>query len=219
MAGRRVEIFVQNSQNSEAGNPFLCLIPPPLFTENNSAMAHLYLPPPPGSPPPPAWRHSPAKKQLRDGILLGRYKDTLSEEFIYGSDVIFRQYKWANFKTNLTNLRASLGLNLARALADAANVEADQKRHAAQVAHLQIWAGSAAESFLKKDIDEGRNIGMAPSDLRETRLEYKEWPLKVFRDHVEQEKRGRKTQAYWLHREKKSKKEKAMEPWPKIYSK
>jgi len=184
---------------------------------SSSAMAHLYLPPPPGSRLPP-WRNSPAKKQLRAGILSGRYTDAMSEEFIYGSDVIFRQYKWANFKTNLNNLRASLGLNLARAIVDAVDVTADQNRHAAQVAHLQIWAGSEAERCLKDDIDNHRHVGMTPSDLRATRLEYQEWSLKVFRDHVEQEKRSRKTQAYWLHRNK-SKAASKTEAWPKIYSK
>jgi len=141
----------------------------------------------------------------------------MSEEFIYGSDVIFRQYKWENFKTNLTNLRAALGRDVGRAFADAVNVFEDKQRHAeAEVAELQIWAGSQAERWLKDDIDNDRHVGMAPSQLRETRPEYLEWTQTEFRNHVEQEKRSRKTQAYWLHRDKKNSKN---EPWPVINSK
>jgi hypothetical protein len=183
-------------------------------------MAHLYLPPPPGTKPPP-WRNSPAKAQLHAGILSGVYTDLMEAEFIYGSDVIFRQYKWENFKTNLTNLHALLGRSIARALEDAVNVAADEQRNAAAAAAAaaggaKIWAGSEAERLLKDDIDNNRHDGMKPSQLRDTRPEYQEWTSKEFRDHVEQEKRSRKTQAYWLHRDKKKAK---YEAWPRIESK
>jgi len=187
-------------------------------------MAHLYLPPPPGVKVPP-WRNSPAKAQLRAGILSGLYNELMDAETIYGSDVIFHQYKWENFKTNLTNLRDSLGREVARAFKDAVNVAADKQRHAAAAAAsgVKIWAGSEAERLLKDDIDNDRHVGMEPRQLKDTRPEYHQWSLKEFRDHVEQEKRCRKTQAYWLHRDKKSKKEKneqsKIEAWPRIQNK
>jgi len=180
-----------------------------------ATMAHLYLPPPPGTKVPP-WRNSPAKAQLRDGILSGRYTEAMPVEMIYGSDVIFRQYKWENFKTNLTNLRAALALTSGRAVEDAANVAADTQRHAAEAVGAKIWAGSEAERLLKDDINNDRHVGLFPRDLRATRPEYQEWTLKEFREHVEQEKRSRKTQAYWLHRDKKKSK---TEAWPYIHSK
>ncbi len=46
------------------------------------------------------------------------------------------------------------------------------------------WAFSDAEELLKKDIDEGKHVGLKKKELWESRNEYKVFPLKVFRDHV-----------------------------------
>lgn len=180
-------------------------------------MAHLYLPPPNGQKPPP-WRNSPAKKVLIAGINGGEYPDSMTTEAIYGSQLVFRQYKWENFQTNLRNLRAALEREMDRANEDAANLAADmqQPNTAAAFGSRSRWVGSEAERLLKQDVDAGRHVGLQPQELRATRAEYKQWPLKTFRDHIQQEVRSRKTQAYWLHRDKKNSKN---EPWPIINSK
>jgi len=182
-------------------------------------MAHLYLPPPNGAKP-PAWRNSPAKKALLDGINKGEYPETMETATIYGSRIIFRQYKWENFQTNLRNLRLALQRDMDRANRDASNLAADmQQPSAAAVLGLRPpWKGSEAARLLKEDVTAGRHVGVKPHELRarEDRPEYREWSLKEFRDHLQQEMRARKTQAYWLHRDKKGSKK---EPWPKIDSK
>lgn len=205
------EVFVCWSSVDQSHQPLCLLVAFCLM------MAHLYLPPPAGTKPPP-WRNSPAKAQLRAGILSFVYTDAMDAEMIYGSDVIFRQYKWNDFKTNLANLRASIGRSVSRAVKDAVNVAADKQRNAAAAAAggAKIWAGSEAERLLKDDIDNNRHVGMTPIQLRDTQPEYQEWTLKEFRDHIEQEKRSRMTQAYWLRRDKKRAK---YEAWPRIQSK
>lgn len=54
------------------------------------------------------------------------------------------------------------------------------------------WAKSAAEEYLKLDINNGLHLQMRPMELRETRDEYKKYPLKVFRKHIYQEVKSRK---------------------------
>jgi hypothetical protein len=80
-----------------------------------------------------------------------------------------------------------------------------------------VWAGSEAARLLKIDVDNGRHLTMKPRELYalDDRPEYRIWPLKVFRKHIHQEVRSRKTQAYWLHRAPGAS---ASEPWPLIDS-
>lgn len=185
---------------------------------DKKTMAHLYLPPANGKKPPP-WRGSPAKKMLRKGIIAGDYPESMSNEAIYGSSLEFRQYKWKDFNTNIKNLREAIKISQAKADRDAAAFVADRNRPpAAGATPLVVWAGSQAEKSLIDDVDHGRHLLMKPKALRATRPEYGEWSLKSFRDHIQQELKNRKTQAYWLHR-KKNNIDSSSEPWPTINSK
>lgn len=158
---------------------------------------------------------------LREGIISGKYPESMDVESIYADQQEYRQYVWNNFKTNCNNLRASIAAEIGRANEDAANLAADMSLHPPNAtvgedgSIYRRWAGSDAERLLKDDVDHGRHLSLTPSQLRNSRLEYQEWPLKVFRDHITQEVRSRKTQAYWLHRTAKSS---STEPWPPIDS-
>jgi hypothetical protein len=55
-------------------------------------------------------------------------------------------------------------------------------------------------------IDAGKHETMKPRELQATRPEYSLYPLKVFRDHVQQERRARCERSYWLARKKRKKK-------------
>jgi len=54
------------------------------------------------------------------------------------------------------------------------------------------WGGSMAKSLLKADIDAGIHSTMTPAELRDTRPEYKQFPPKVFRNHIYQDLKSRK---------------------------
>ena len=186
-------------------------------------MAHLYEPP---DKKPPPWRHSPAKALLKEGMLSGRYPETMAIQLIYADKPEFRQYPYDNFKTNCGNLREALNHEIDRAIKDDTNYSKDKPLYSngpdagagGYIPPLpgqeMKWAGSDAEKKLKEDVDNKLHETMKPSDLRSTRPEYMEWPLAVFRDHITQEVRSRFTQAYWLHRSKQAK----TEPWPEIDS-
>jgi len=69
------------------------------------------------------------------------------------------------------------------------------------------WEGSIAQAQLKKDIQEQYHVGKLPKELwedeGESRNSYKDYPLKVFRDHIYQEIRLRKWQYYTIKERKK----------------
>jgi hypothetical protein len=69
----------------------------------------------------------------------------------------------------------------------------------------KIGDGSDAQRLLKEDVESGLTMHLDPSFLRETRLEYKVFPLKVFRDHIYQEVRLKTGSSYWMNRSKKGK--------------
>jgi len=49
------------------------------------------------------------------------------------------------------------------------------------------WEGSKAKRNLKHHIDKGKQDSMEPKDLYKTRIEYQDYPLEVFRKHIQQE--------------------------------
>ena len=55
-----------------------------------------------------------------------------------------------------------------------------------QRGHIR-YHGSEIERLLKKDVAEGKSKGKSPSDLHNSRPEYKAMPLEVFRKHKARE--------------------------------
>ena len=69
------------------------------------------------------------------------------------------------------------------------------------------WQGSEAERLLKKDMSEGKHVGLKPQEFRLTRPQFLAIPLPIFRDHIYQEQRLGKFHHY-LETENKKKKQK-----------
>lgn len=106
----------------------------------------------------------------------------------------FKPYKYENFTTNLSNLRASVKKNLTRMQSDCLAYGNDitllmqlRADNPVQLPPYPIWHKHKAKRLLKKDIDNNKHIGKAPADLHKERPEYQEFPLKVFRKHIYQE--------------------------------
>jgi hypothetical protein len=153
-------------------------------------------------PKPPPWRHSDAKKQLAKDILDGKTDDKDPKQ-VHEMRAEYTEYKLANFRTNFKNLQTSLSTLQDRADDDEAafihdeglNLRANNKPY-------PRWGGTEAEKLLQEDIDNGRNLTMKPRELQATRAEYSAYPLKVFRDHVQQEIRSRRERPYWMARKR-----------------
>jgi len=153
------------------------------------------------------WRNSRGKKILRKGIVDGIYPESMPVEVIHQSHELFKERPLVRFKDNLKNLRAAIAREQGRADADEAALKHDLQIHPtpANSKDYPRWAGSAAAAHLKADVDAGLHKQMAPKELRQTRKEYEEFPLDVFRNHITQEVRSRTTSAYWLNIMKKKK--------------
>jgi len=170
---------------------------------------------------PPDWRKSAAKKALKKGLHDGVYPTSMTPEAVYQSEEQFRKWPFKKFEGYLATLRAAIARHGNRALDDNADFYDDLLRNppiATTARGYPIWKDSAAERFLVEDVNSGRHLTMKPKELRQTREEYMEFPLDVFRDHIEQETRSRLGRSYWQARTKKTKAEKAKEPWPTIES-
>jgi hypothetical protein len=160
----------------------------------------------------PKWQDSDAKQQLVRDILDGKTDGKMPKQ-VYEMHAEYKNYKYKNFSPNFNRLKKALKNIQDRADEDEAaflhdetlNLRANNKPY-------PRWGGTVAERLLKIDIDAGKHNTMKPRELQATRPEYSPYPLKVFRDHVQQERRARCESSYWLARilEKKKEKEKRM---------
>jgi hypothetical protein len=91
------------------------------------------------------------------------------------------------------------------ALFDSAAVESFRSLHPRNQAtqrNYPFWDTSEASRLLEKDIDDGLHVLMTPKELYNTRQEYKEFPLAVFRKHIHQARQAGVQSSYWMHRKK-----------------
>lgn len=151
------------------------------------------------------WQDSMAKKLLEKDIDEGKVTSNMLPSEVYEMHPEYKQYDKKNFGSNLRNLRKSIGKEKERAAFDRAAFLHDRRIHppaAVTSRGYPRWCGSAAERLLIEDIDNGRHEGIRPERLYRSKSEYQAFPLNVFRDHIYQETRDRKTRAYWLNRKK-----------------
>jgi hypothetical protein len=157
---------------------------------------------------PTAWEI--AKPLLEADIVANRVRPNMAAKEIITHRQEYRNVPYNNFVTNLRNLRNTLMNLFERASVDDAAVRNDLIAHPIQMDNPSMayprWDLSKAQGLLKMDVDLKKNEKMKPSDLWESRPnEYKQFPLKVFRDHLKQEIRGRVEPAYWIVKKGKKK--------------
>jgi hypothetical protein len=153
------------------------------------------------------WQHSEAKKVLTNDILDGTTTANMSARQVFATrEELYAPYK-KNFATNSRNLRKSLQSLQDRADEDQDAVLHDLAAFPRSPVHPRghpRFDGSIAQQLLKQLVDNGEDEGLLPKEIWLTRLEYQEFPLKVFRDHVSQERRRRCEKSYWLNKNKKN---------------
>lgn len=163
---------------------------------------------PPRKNKPPPWRSSKAKAILRSEIIAGNVTENMDPVSAYIMRDEYQVYPFDNFKTNLKNLLVKVKNDKKAAANDAATLAHDRTFYPIQPDHISgnhgaypRWQGSEAERALKEAMDEGLHLEMKPEILQQhLQLEEPEvglFPLKVFRDHIHQEKRRRTEGAYW----------------------
>lgn len=153
------------------------------------------------NPPPSPWRISKAKGYLRSLLLdSSSWIHGLTAEQAHASEPQFTRYPLKNFKSNYKSMQLSTKKENDAIAFDQKTFDAEMisfPRKAATERGYLFWDGHPAQVQLADDVKEGRTTGKKPSDLREEREEYREFPLHVFRNHKYQEERKQNERVYW----------------------
>ena len=146
-----------------------------------------------GRPKVEKWKNSKAKAFLVR-LIMDETSDIhrKSPEEVWKSSEWFQQYPKHRFIDNMKNLKNALE-------ARERVVQEDIRLIQAELAALNLsdktmrgyphWHTHAANKLLADDLKFGRNGDMKPLSFRNTRDEYKNFPLQVFRRHIYQEQR------------------------------
>jgi hypothetical protein len=141
-----------------------------------------------------SWQYSDEKKQLRDDILnelITEDDDIKLIHNMYGG--IYTKFPLKNFKVNFKNLCKSIKDSKAAASRD----EAILANTLAQRPPYPPWDASEARRLLLLDLASGAIANMKPSEVRNTRPEYRSYPEKKFRDNLCKERHKPIKKAYW----------------------
>jgi hypothetical protein len=146
---------------------------------------------------------------LRQDILAGKVDESMKPKKIYEMRPEYKPYIYERFQSNYKNLLESIKKDQAKADSDSAALAHDFRLRP-PVAYTSKgyprWDGSNAQRFLKEDFNAGKVEKFTTMELRQSRPEYQDFPLKVFRDHIHQERRSRTETPYWMNRKKMAKK-------------
>jgi len=152
---------------------------------------------------PKPWGKSDAKELLLQDIIAGDVTDDMMPRVVYQMRPEYQVYKATNFATNYRSLQRWVRVHKAKADADSDALAHDRRIHPPAARAFQgypRWGGSDAARLLKQDVEAGIADAMMPKSLHESRPEYLQFPLKVFRDHIHQEKRSRMGRSWWMNR-------------------
>ena len=115
-------------------------------------------------------------------------------------DGIYHSFPLKNFKINLKNLIVAIDQKkedaqrdekaLTNTLMQRPCIQQDQPFY-------PKWRNSDARNLLLMDIKDGLDKTMKPAELWQYRPEYKIFPLKTFRDHMNKEIKKPVIKAYW----------------------
>lgn len=144
------------------------------------------------------WATSEAKRLLRNSIIAGIVKRGDDVVEVHKSNPEYQKWAIANFKTNMKNLIEVIALDYKRMAEDCRGYGHDlellreyRKNNPTIQEDVTPWHKSMAKKLLEDDMNNKKHLEMQPIELYQTRLEYRAFPLTVFRNHIYQEKKKR----------------------------
>jgi hypothetical protein len=154
----------------------------------------------------PPWKHSAAKDQLYRDILDGVVKGMTARQVYDLHPDQYSIFPFANFSSNLRNLREAVERDSERMQRDCEFYGHDRGILVTirPAPSQPPWHLSDAHPLLVQDVTDGKHVGMKPSALRLTRPEYQVFSKTKFRKHLYQEIDSRLKKA-WRYRTKKTK--------------
>lgn len=154
---------------------------------------------------PPKWKDGEAKELLKTEIISGVVPANMDAREVYDMHKeLYHRYKFANFATNLKNLREAIASDHARMIEDAACYGHDVHI----ISSLSLpdylpWHKSPAASLLAQDVADGMNQSYTPIQLYAMRPEYQVFQFLQFRKFIYQEvAKADKKEARFLRKQK-----------------
>lgn len=170
------------------------------------------------------WKNSLAKAFLLK-LLTDSSKpiNGMTSREVYDSHAVFQDYPFDRFKDNLKSLKDQVKNDNMWAEIEMVQIQQDMKQTKNKKVTIRgypFWHKHKAKGLLTADVKSGKLLiiilvcvgnldtnfkyktgkadTMKPKELWNTRKEYKEFPLDVFRNHVHQEKRAQRESPYWI---------------------
>jgi hypothetical protein len=161
---------------------------------------------PPQKPKRISWAKSKARSLLWRDLRKGYTPMDMEPEQVFLTRPEFAEYddNFDRFKSRLVSLRKQCVEFEDRAAIDAEAFAHDRALHPFPLLNFRgepQWPDSVAEMLLNGDIDDGLNAQMPPRVLHQSRVEYQEYSLSTFRDHIYQEVTKRKYYAYLIDKD------------------
>ena len=150
------------------------------------------------------WRGSKARDILEKDLIRGDIPlegNAMDAREVYLQRPEFADFEYNHFRDRLRYLRNQIKEKKNRATLAITALARDRQIYP-KASHNHRgeprWEGSEAERLLRLDMDDGKDKSMKPIGLYQSRKEYNEnYPLDVFRKHIDQEQRRRKMLAYY----------------------
>ena len=152
----------------------------------------------------PQWKSSKAKKRLAKMILEDNSipLDPTATDYTEVFDIVkdHRDFagKWDQedkFERRLKSIQESLSRKITRAEDDKAALLHDRQIKP-KPTHNHLgqprWEGSAAETFLKRDLVRGKDLNISLEEFYHSRMEYEVFEYSIFTKHIDQEQQLRK---------------------------
>lgn len=154
------------------------------------------------------WEQSDAKayiQQKLEGDEMHAYWGMRPGEVYDSNKILFHQYKYENFRTNLNSLKKSIKLDMQQIKFDenALKLEMEAFKRGELTSHGNpFYDTSKARESLVKDVKDGRVNAYKnrPRDLRAKRPEYQSFAPNVFTKHFNREIRQENEQVGWQHK-------------------
>ena len=158
-----------------------------------------------GGPKPKAWQHSDAKKDLKRALLdPSSPVHKMTVEDIRKSDERYNQYP--NFEKYYRDLKEQVEVEKKTVQQDDAAAERhlrNNPRSRLNQRGYPHWDTHPAKSLLEKDVVNKMHQKMKPSQLRESRAAYKEFPADVFAKRVSREVYKQSAAQFWAYKRNK----------------
>jgi hypothetical protein len=131
---------------------------------------------------------------------------SITAEEILREEPLFRQYNSKLFRSNLMRLVETVREDQGRGQWDQDALNKEKLKYPINAILIQgcpRWNISSAKILLEGDLKAQKHVGLLPRDLRVTRQEYIDFPLRIFRHRLYAEVQKQTGDAFWVHKRNK----------------